>query len=267
MPIVELPSNPLEHYDASWRNNLHLCLDDYAFALLTAELQGMPTMPTPEQQKLFTGSSQWTTMLQAVNFLKAVERGYLSITGRSMENIDILDYGCGWGRMLRLLPVYSDSIFGCDPWDFALNLCRKHNVPGTLLISDYVPSALPFPNESMSLVYAYSVFTHTSLRATLQSSSAIRKVIAPDGVFVLTIRPKEFWTNPCKSLDPIVLSSVLEAHDQHGFAYLPHNGRDDFGDTSMTFHWIQSNLPEWKIVRYDRNLDDQYQLIVFLVPK
>lgn len=86
-----------------------LSIDDYSLILLSNKEANLPTMPPPEVQMRFTGKSQVDTMQQAVNFLKNVERGYQARTGRSLENSRILDFGCGWGRMLRLLPFFYES--------------------------------------------------------------------------------------------------------------------------------------------------------------
>lgn len=244
-------------------------IDDYAFALMTHQGEDLPTMPSPEDQARFTGLSQWDTMRQAVNFLKCVELGYLAVTNRSMESARILDFGCGWGRMLRLLPVFTDQIYGCDPLQAALDLCKRHGVPGDLRLSDYIPTSLPFPDESMDLIFAYSVFTHTSMSATISSLNAIRKVIAPGGILAITIRPREYWLLPQHQLDDESLNLILASHDSHGFSFRQNKNRPEllhFGKTSITLDWIKATFPNWKIARCDCSLKDQYQHLIFLSP-
>ena len=248
-----------------------LSIDDYSLILLSNKEANLPTMPPPEVQMRFTGKSQVDTMQQAVNFLKNVERGYQARTGRSLENSRILDFGCGWGRMLRLLPFFTNQIYGCDPLQDALDLCKMHHVPGDLRLSDYVPTSLPFPDESMDLVIAYSVFTHTSEAATLATLDAIRKVIVPGGAVAITIRPRTYWLLPQRRFDNETLASVLENHDSSGFSHHRHNGQkallSHFGDTSMTLEWLESNAPNWQVSSHESFPPDPYQNLVFLCPK
>jgi SAM-dependent methyltransferase len=246
-----------------------MSLDDYASKLLRNEEANLPTMPPAEVQMRFTGKSQVDTMRQAVDFLQNVERGYQTRTGRSLENAQILDFGCGWGRMLRLLPFFTNHIYGCDPLQDALDLCERHHVPGDLRRSDYLPTSLPFPDASMDAVLAYSIFTHTSETATLAALDAVRRVIAPGGVVAITIRPRTYWLLPRRNLEDEALSSILEKHDSHGFSYLPHNGPKappHYGQTSMTLDWLKSHAPNWQISLHDRDLEDRYQRLVFLSP-
>ena len=38
----------------------------------------------------------------------------------------VLDYGCGWGRLVRFLArdVPQGSLYGCDPVEAILDVCR-----------------------------------------------------------------------------------------------------------------------------------------------
>lgn len=46
------------------------------------------------------------------------------VTGAGLENKKILDYGCGWGRLLRLMNYYSDPdrVCGVDAMQESLTV-------------------------------------------------------------------------------------------------------------------------------------------------
>src|SRR4029077_744564 len=45
----------------------------------------------------------------------------------------------------------------------------------------------------LDLIYAFSVFTHLSERAAIMALTTLRRYVARGGLFVITIRPKEYW--------------------------------------------------------------------------
>ncbi|CAN5406297.1 hypothetical protein BH10PSE5_BH10PSE5_22460 [soil metagenome] len=231
----------------------------------------LPRMASVETQRNFTGNDGETLLRQTLNFARALAYNYTALRGRSLSGARIMDYGCGYGRITRMLYYFSDpeAIWAVDPWDLAIDLCREAGMIGNLAQSDYLPTSLPAPEGHFDVMFAFSVFTHTSRNATGAALSALRKHIAPDGLLAITIRPTEYWaTNP----DYAAKAKHYEAqHTTEGFAYVPH-GRDTvegeatYGDTSMTLDFITRNYPEWRIAGVDWALADPYQRYVFLTP-
>jgi SAM-dependent methyltransferase len=242
-----------------------LALDDYATMIRDGEIPRAPTHPSEAEQIQWTGQSGWETMRQALTFLKSADRGYMALRGEPLTNKRILDFGCGWGRMLHYLPWFTDHIYGCDPWDEALKLCAAHKVPGDIRQSDRIPERLPF-DEAFDLIYAYSVMTHTSPRATLAILRAMRRSIAPDGLALVTICPVEIWSTASQGLSPDEINSRTERHARDGICHVPLQGPPDYGWTSTDLSWLRANAPEWRFERYDRSVDDAHQVLVFLSP-
>jgi len=138
-------------------------------------------------------------------------------------------------------------------------------------LSDYHPDTLPIDNARIDLGYAYSVFTHTSERATRTALNTIRRYMKPDGLFVITVRPVEIWNLPefgeNKQVDR---AALIEQFAQTGFAFLPnpHIRSDDesvYGVTTISPDWISRNFPNWRIVKRDRG-EDHSQYILVLQP-
>lgn len=253
-----------------------LPLDDFGLLFLDmprADLPALsrvlPRMADPQVQRNWTGSDGVTLLGQSLSFVRIVSRAYTELTGKTLNQRRILDFGVGWGRLVRLMYHYSDPdlIHGCDPWDASLDICRKDGLLCHLALSEYLPTSLPFEGR-FDLIYAFSVFTHLSQRATGSALAVLERHLADDGVLVVTIRPVEYWTVH-QPLDPSERDRLMALHRSSRFAYRPHNrdaidGDVTYGDTSMTFDWLQEQVPRLVIRRVDRSLTDPFQLIVTL---
>ena len=140
---------------------------------------------------------------QSLAFYEKLGHLYARHSTVALEQSRVLDFGCGWGRLSRLLArdVAPGSLFGCDPVEPILDTCRRCGVPAVLARSDFVPERIPF-DECFDLAYAFSVFTHLSERSHRASLRALHASLAPGGLLVLTIRPPRYlWL--CSLLHPL----------------------------------------------------------------
>lgn len=257
-----------------------LGLDDFGEVLLSMPdpeypkvSRLLPAMASEEVQRNWTGNHGLVLLQQTTAFARALSYHYTRITGRPLDGSSILDFGCGYGRIARLLYYFTDEekIFGVDPWDRAIELCQESGLRKNFVVSDYLPTSLPVGETKFDLIYAFSVFTHLSLRAMTTSLRTLRKYISDDGLLVVTIRPIEYWEHdPHTSAEQ--KGAIVVRHRKEGFAFNPHNrspidGDVTYGDASMSFPWIAANFPEWTIKTTDRCLNDPFQQYVFMVPR
>ncbi|MFM0705112.1 class I SAM-dependent methyltransferase [Paraburkholderia sediminicola] len=234
----------------------------------------LPTMASPQVQKHWTGDHGVPLLLQSCAFVRAVREGFHLHTNRPLDGLSVLDYGCGWGRLLRLMLAVTgpENLFGCDPWYKSLEVCDGDRIRANIALSDYLPTDLPFPGRKFSLIYAFSVFTHLSERAATAALSACRKHIADDGMMAITIRPPNYWDH-----DPTVVrlrknEGLKREHALKGFAFFPHDreavdGDITYGDTSISVDFINRRWGDWEVVGTERLLQDVMQTIVFLKPR
>ncbi len=254
-----------------------LCLDSFGEIFINLPLADypqvsrvLPRMASAETQQAWTGSSSYPLLRESLTFIRAMWHEYERITGKRLADACVLDYGCGYGRLLRLMMYFADEakLHGCDPWDESIKLCREAEIKCDLRLTDYLPRALPYATASFDLIYAFSVFTHTSERATQMALAALAKIIKPEGILVITIRPPEYWRYH-QPLEPAQREKLESAHGSSGFAFLPHvrkevEGDITYGDTSMSLDYITSKNPCWKIIGSERTIDAPYQRIVYL---
>ena len=232
----------------------------------------LPRMASEEVQRAWHGSAGEANLRGTVEFGSLLAYLFAKLQRQPLDGKRLLDFGCGYGRNTRLFSYFSnpDAIFACDPWDEALRLCREAGLLGTIAQSDYLPQTLPFGDTLFDLIIAWSVFTHTSERATRAALGALRRSIAPDGLAMITVRPEDYWPVHFPN-DPERARALTESHRESGFAFSPHNrapvdGDITYGDCSMSFTWLAANSPEWSVTHIDRCYRDRTQLLVFMRP-
>ncbi len=243
-----------------------LPLDDFGLMLLDPP-EGLPKMPPELVQRNWNGSHGLELLRQSVMNVRMFEGAYVRTRNQSLDGKRILDIGCGWGRLVRLFLKYSDEVCAVDPWSRSIDEFKACGLTSPVAQSDYLPESFPFDN--IDLAYAFSVFTHTSPRASEALLKATRKSIAPNGVFVFTIRPVEFWSYAARyKADP---QALIASHNDEGYAYAPQPGNAgsaDYGDGSISLPHIEKMLKEtgWKLEGIDRSMIDPYQLFIIAVP-
>ena len=235
----------------------------------------LPSMASADIQVSWTGASGPQLLGPTTDFVRMMSHHFIEITRRSLKDARVLDFGCGYGRMLRQMYYYTDpeNIFAVDPWDKSCEICRNDRVLGTIMQSDYIPISLPIDRSDMELIFAYSVFTHISKKAAIATLTALRRHIAPSGLLILTTRPVEWWahTEMAKQVgwNP---GLQADAHRLDGFSFFPLNwntapGEESiFGHASLTAGWINDTFPFWRVEAYDRGID-QMQTVYVLSPK
>jgi hypothetical protein len=99
-----------------------LGLDGFSRLMWSLPLEGypqlsklLPKMTDLPVQAKWTGQSGLPLMVQSVSFVRAVADDYSRLTGRTLADATMLDFGCGYGRFLRLMTYYSDpdKVHGC----------------------------------------------------------------------------------------------------------------------------------------------------------
>lgn len=230
----------------------------------------LPAMPSGEVQESWNGAQGRELLRMSVDFVRRVVAKYRRETTKPLIESSVLDFGCGWGRLLRLMYRYvpHHQLYGVDPWNESLELCRASNIKGHLALSDYVPTSLPFDRQ-FDMIYAFSVFTHLSQKTARQVLSTLRHYLAASGLLFITIRPKEYWRFHDGGREA---EERIAVHERERFSFVPHgrepiDGDITYGDASFTLDWLaDATKDDWVIDSTDYSMGDLLQVIVTLKP-
>lgn len=260
-------------------------LDDDLWALLlTREYEAypairsfLPDLPPPELQQKWNGDSGPVLAAQSVGFYRKLRQVHRLYGSDELAVTPVLDFGCGWGRLTRMLArdVESGNLYGCDPVEEVLDVCRETRVPAELFRSDFLPESLEV-DRRFGLIFAFSVFTHISERAARASFSAIREALRPGGLFTFTIRPAAYL-----DMNPMMAPLLAELGDRReetlagpAYLFLAHGEKDHpqydgtemtYGESVITLPWIAQNWTDgFEIVDVSVMLGDIYQVAVTL---
>ena len=247
---------------------LMLSMPDPQFPRISALL---PRMATDEIQKSWTGTSGEALLTQTLDFVRSLAYNFARVTGHTLDGATVLDFGCGYGRIARLMYYFTqeDRFYGVDPWDRSIEICHADGLNTNFLLSDYLPATLPVVPNQFDLIYAFSVFTHLSERATLACLNTLTNYVRPDGMIAITIRPVEYWNVDANARRSGSVEKQIEEHRLRGLSFLPHDrpavdGEVTYGDTSLSLDWLIQSFPQLKVAGTDRSLADPYQIYVFL---
>jgi SAM-dependent methyltransferase len=110
--------------------------------------------------------------------------------------VSIFDMGCASGRVLRHFMIREKN---AELWAVDINVrhvewVRRHLDSSVKVFHGTVMPSLPIADNSFSLIYAFSVFTHIDL---LESAwlLELRRVLRPGGIAYLTIHSDKTWKN------------------------------------------------------------------------
>lgn len=152
-----------------------------------------PGFPSSALQVSMVGSAGAQT-IQEVALLYRYIHAYANKAGLQFdEQTRVLDFGCGFGRLLRLFmkDVSPGNLIGTDVDASFIATCKELFHGGDFHVNSPYPP-LCYSDSSFDIIYAYSVFTHLSEAAHLQWLQELHRLIKPGGLVFLTLRQKEF---------------------------------------------------------------------------
>ncbi len=221
----------------------------------------LPDVPAAWIQTGWNGTSGAALAAQGAAFYRRLLARYGEHGRVPLAQARVLDFGCGWGRLTRLLArdVEPGRLFGCDPVENILEACRTTGVPATLARSDFLPARLPF-DESFDLAFAFSVFTHLSEEAAERCLTALHAGLAPHGLLIVTVRPPAYMQRPA---------------DEREYVFEPHPADPDhpqwagdamhYGEAVVPLPYVRERWGDrFELLAVDLLLDDLHQVMLTL---
>jgi SAM-dependent methyltransferase len=182
------------------RERFHGISDDFWFWICTegfrrhTQLQDLlPGVPDESVQVDVTGSAGDPLLLEGFRFYQLVSRLYRTHVGPLEDCGRVLDFGCGWGRIIRffLRDLDPSRLYGVDPDADMIRFCQGSNRWCTFERTKTRPPTA-FPPESIDLIYAFSVFSHLSEPVHEEWLIEFKRVLRPGGLLIATTRARDF---------------------------------------------------------------------------
>jgi SAM-dependent methyltransferase len=157
----------------------------------------------------------------------------LAAAGRR-EISRILDFGCGHGRVLRVLRrAFPDAqITAADIDRDGVAFCVR--TFGAIGVHSSIDAASISFDCDFDLIWAGSVFTHIDKAGWKAFLALLRNSLAPDAVLVFSVHGPDVERKVRSgertySLEPATVASVLEHYAESGFGYGDYPGMTGYG--------------------------------------
>jgi ubiquinone/menaquinone biosynthesis C-methylase UbiE len=124
--------------------------------------------------------------------------GYLAawVAARRTDGVPlrVLDYGCGQGRLVKMLRDQHIDCYGCDVFVNVGKPTREYLLEGSSfgsVIMDMPDGRIPFPDESFDVIVSNQVIEHVQdIESTL---AELQRVAKPGGTFLSVFPHKGVW--------------------------------------------------------------------------
>jgi SAM-dependent methyltransferase len=212
--------------------------------------QGIPLPPPRLRSKVAgTDDAEWFAKSGRMS-LEDFSRGLAAI-GRSFEEFnDVLDWGCGCGRILRHLPPPSapKRIYGFDIDQEAIAWVTE-NLPWVETSRTEGLPPLPYVDASFDLIFNHSVMSH--LDAFYQDAwlGELRRTLRPGGIAILTVHGRHVFQKFMETSPPDVRTTYAKILNAEGIIFIkgdqsasgfPDFYHTSFNDVPYVFnHWAR----------------------------
>ena len=153
----------------------------------------LPGMPPDNVQLQFTGDCGDAVLLEGWEAYRLFREFYERYVGPLDASCRVLDFGCGWGRIIRffLKELAPESLVGIDPVSDVVELSRRGNRWCRFEVSPQEPPTR-FDSGSFDFIYSFSVFSHLSEAMAKTLLGELARLLKPGGLMALTTRSRAF---------------------------------------------------------------------------
>jgi len=113
---------------------------------------------------------------------------------KDLTNINILDWGCGPGRIIRHLPGLTNfecNYYATDYNEKSIQWC-KDNLKNIEFNHNNIEAELPYNNDFFDIIYGLSIITHLSENMHKDWFNELYRTLKPGGIMLLTSQGDNF---------------------------------------------------------------------------
>lgn len=160
----------------------------------------LPGFPPHEIQRNIVGSSGKHALGEGFNFYSEIKQHAAKVGRPLTRDSRILDFGCGWGRMIRFFikDIAAENLYGIDVNSEMIDICLNTVRLGNYSVGKLEPPT-EFAGDSFDVVYAYSVFSHLSEAVHIKWVEELSRILKPGGILIVTVWGRNF-IEFCRSL-------------------------------------------------------------------
>jgi ubiquinone/menaquinone biosynthesis C-methylase UbiE len=109
------------------------------------------------------------------------------------KNTKLLDFGIGWGRMIRFFfkDILSENLYGIDAWQIMVDKCNELLPAGNYSVNNPHPP-IEFADNTFDVIISYSVFSHLRADAAEMWIKEFKRILKPNGIVVATTEGLRF---------------------------------------------------------------------------
>jgi len=133
---------------------------------------------------------------------------------KDIDNVSILDWGCGTGRIIRHFPSVAglnNLYFGCDYNKNYINWCST-NLDNIAFKLNRLNPPLDYQNNSFDIIYGISIFTHLSEDLHYQWMKELTRVLKSNGILFITTHGDSFKNKLGENEKKLFDSNSLVVH-------------------------------------------------------
>jgi 2-polyprenyl-3-methyl-5-hydroxy-6-metoxy-1,4-benzoquinol methylase len=225
----------------------------------------IPGLPPDKMQRNWTGAAGKATLLEALRFFQLISDYAVKYGERINETTNILDFGCGWGRITRyfMRDVSHNNLHGADCFKEALDVAKTQNK----WVSFHLTTPMPptdYNSSMFDIIYLFSVFSHLSEDIHLKFLEEFHRILKPGGLLVATTRPRQFMLLLRKLEEKRQISGqeegvttsfantkhYLELYDRGDFCHSPSGGGGPlepsfYGESCIPEKYVRLHWSKW----------------------
>ena len=247
------------------RFRLDLAKANWDESRLGKAVDGLP-VPAPQLRHRVHGALDRASFLSIGRRCRGDIEGLLASVGQDMGRFeDVLDFGCGCGRVLRFFRDERgvSRLTGTDIDSEAIAWCRENLKIAKWDVNRDLPPTR-YEDASFDFIYAISVFTHLDETFQFAWLEELRRILRPGGWAILTVHGKSLYGS--------LKGSERKTLEEKGFLYkVDQTGRlklDGLPDYYQTAYHTQEYVnQQWsrffKVVRLvDRGICSNQDAVI-----